>query len=73
MKTMLPTNLLLMLALELLAGVAGLTPKPLAPEAQMALAVSRPGRVVLHVLCASRDHRYAWHWRGVLREFGWTN
>jgi hypothetical protein len=26
------------------------------------------GRVLLHLACASRDHKYAWHWRGIIRE-----
>jgi len=26
------------------------------------------GRVLLHVACACRDHKYQWHWQGVLRE-----
>jgi hypothetical protein len=26
------------------------------------------GRVILHVWCACRDHKYSWHWQGVVRE-----
>jgi hypothetical protein len=26
------------------------------------------GRVLLHVACAWRDHKYQWHWRGIRRE-----
>ena len=33
----------------------------------MALAASPSGRIVLHVVCAWRDHRFQWHWRGVVR------
>jgi hypothetical protein len=32
------------------------------------LATNRMGRVVLHTVCAFRDHHWAWHWRGILRE-----
>jgi hypothetical protein len=28
------------------------------------------GRMLLHTVCACQDHHYAWHWRGVIREFG---
>jgi hypothetical protein len=38
------------------------------PEAQLQLAVTPSGRIALHLLCAWRDHRYGWHWRGVARE-----
>jgi hypothetical protein len=30
---------------------------------------SRMGRVVLHAVCAMRDHHWDWHWRGMVREF----
>jgi hypothetical protein len=26
------------------------------------------GRILLHVVCACRDHKYQWHWRGIQRE-----
>ena len=26
------------------------------------------GRIVLHLLCACQDHKFQWHWRGILRE-----
>jgi hypothetical protein len=39
------------------------------PQHKRALAASPSGRIVLHVVCAWRDHRFQWHWRGVLREF----
>ena len=39
------------------------------PQSQMALAARPSGRIVLHLVCACRDHRFQWHWRGVLREF----
>jgi hypothetical protein len=30
---------------------------------------NRMGRVLLHTLCALRDHQWNWHWRGIVREF----
>ena len=33
------------------------------------LAASSAGRIVLHLLCAGRDHHFRWHWQGVVREF----
>ena len=38
-------------------------------ETSRQLAAAPAGRVVLHVLCACRDHHFAWHWHGVVREF----
>jgi hypothetical protein len=35
---------------------------------QAQLAQSRFGRIVLHLVCACRDHHYLWHWGGVVRE-----
>ncbi len=32
------------------------------------LATNRMGRVILHAISATRDHHWAWHWRGILRE-----
>jgi hypothetical protein len=32
------------------------------------LAESRYGRIMLHVICALRDHHLGWHWRGIHRE-----
>lgn len=26
------------------------------------------GRIVLHLVCACRDHKLRWHWHGILRE-----
>ena len=37
-------------------------------DMQVYLARTSFGRVLLHVACACRDHKYQWHWRGVLRE-----
>ena len=56
---------LTMAVLTILAGVAvsGLT-----SERQLQLASAPAGRIALHVLCAARDHRFGWHWRGVARE-----
>ena len=39
---------------------------------EMTLAGYASGRIALHLLCASRDHRLGWHWRGVVREFNKT-
>jgi len=36
---------------------------------QTLLAESRCGRVMLHLVCALRDHHLRWHWRGIVREF----
>ncbi len=32
------------------------------------LAALSLGRIVLHLVCACRDHKLLWHWRGILRE-----
>jgi hypothetical protein len=32
------------------------------------LANNRMGRVLLHTVCAVRDHHWKWHWRGIMRE-----
>jgi hypothetical protein len=31
------------------------------------------GRIMLHAACACRDHKYAWHWQGVVREIVWLH
>lgn len=31
---------------------------------------TRLGRIVLHALCALRDHEWSWHFAGIRREFG---
>jgi hypothetical protein len=36
---------------------------------QTILAETRCGRVVLHLMCALRDHHVRWHWNGIIREF----
>jgi len=36
---------------------------------QNQLAEFKLGRIVLHLLCFYRDKNFAWHWRGILREF----
>ena len=66
MKTVLTTDALLMVQVLLLVARAAVTAPT--PETQLALAASRSGRMALHVVCAWHDHRYAWHWHGVLRE-----
>jgi hypothetical protein len=37
-------------------------------DAKLQLAASPAGRIALHLVCAWRDHRFQWHWRGVTRE-----
>ena len=32
------------------------------------LAQSSLGRILLHVACTFRDHKYYWHWLGIRRE-----
>src|SRR5215467_4577114 len=46
--------------------------KFLSPETRLNLAHSSAGRVVLHVLCFWRDHRFFWHWQGIRRELSST-
>jgi hypothetical protein len=29
---------------------------------------SKVGRMLLHLFCMVRDHRWTWHWQGILRE-----
>lgn len=36
---------------------------------QTALAKSRYGRMVLHLVCLLRDSHIRWHWQGIRREF----
>jgi len=38
-------------------------------QTKATLAASASGRIVLHLLCLWRDHRFQWHWHGVVREF----
>jgi hypothetical protein len=33
------------------------------------LATSHSGRVILHLLCLIRDHKWSWHLAGIKREF----
>ncbi len=42
---------------------------PLSPENILHLAGSSVGRIVLHVVCFRKDHRFLWHWQGICREF----
>jgi hypothetical protein len=37
-------------------------------DMQVQLAQHSFGRILLHLACAFRDHKYQWHWRGVCRE-----
>ena len=55
-------------AVEALRQLVGLAASGGSKEAQLQLAATPSGRIALHVLCAWRDHRYGWHWRGVARE-----
>jgi hypothetical protein len=64
--TVLTATLLMLQTLRQLSLTAG---EAMAPEVKMRLAGTGSGRIALHVLCAWRDHRFAWHWRGVAREF----
>ncbi len=43
--------------------------KRLSPETTLHLAGSSGGRIVLHVVCFWKDHRFLWHWLGIRREF----
>jgi hypothetical protein len=52
-----------------LGQLASVTAAGLSPASQLELAASPSGRVVLHVLSVWRDHRFAWHWSGIAREF----
>jgi hypothetical protein len=40
---------------------------------QAHLAQSSFGRILLHMACASRDHKYQWHWQGIRRELHRAN
>jgi len=55
-------------AVETLRQLFGLTVAGGSKEARLGLAATPSGRIALHLLCAWRDHRYVWHWRGVARE-----
>jgi len=41
-------------------------------QTQSELAESRAGRIWLHLVCAWRDHKFAWHWGGIRRELRWA-
>jgi hypothetical protein len=30
---------------------------------------SKVGRIVLHLICVSRDRQFRWHWQGIRNEF----
>jgi len=66
MKTMLLAKMIWLVAAVMwqatVAAISGV-------NFEMKLASSAAGRVVLHLLCARRDHHYRWHWQGVRREF----
>ena len=55
-------------AADAIRQLVGLAASGGSPEAQLQLATTPSGRIALHLLCAWRDHRYGWHWRGVARE-----
>ena len=67
MKTMTLLALLVMvlgvIRHSLLLARAGFSP---AMQGQLARTPS--GRVLLHLVCARRDHKFQWHGRGVVRE-----
>ena len=46
--------------------------KGLSPETKLQLSHSSAGRVVLHVVCFWRDHRFLWHWQVIRRELSVT-
>jgi len=35
---------------------------------ELKLAQSSFGRILLHLACVYRDHKYQWHWSGIRRE-----
>ena len=37
--------------------------------AQLKLAGSSGGRILLHIMTLLSDHHLAWHWAGIAREF----
>jgi hypothetical protein len=55
--------------MAVLRQMAGVAVAGLTTETQLNLAGSPAGRIALHLLCAWRDHRFQWHWQGVVREF----
>ena len=57
------------LGLAAMRQLAGVGPAGFSSAAKLELAASRSGRIVLHILCAWRDRRFAWHWSGIAREF----
>jgi hypothetical protein len=59
---------ILVLATVAAAGAQTLKSREVVMQAH--LAEHSFGRIVLHLLCAYRDRKYQWHWRGVLRELG---
>jgi hypothetical protein len=62
-------NSLIALALGATGLLVTSVVRGLSPEYSLQLAASAPGRVVLHAVCSTRDHRFAWHWQGIRREF----
>jgi hypothetical protein len=37
-------------------------------QTEMRLGGSRWGRMFLHTVCLVQDHRFEWHWKGIVRE-----
>jgi len=35
---------------------------------QLQLSRTRQGRIELHLLSFLKDHKFKWHWKGILRE-----
>jgi len=36
---------------------------------QERLAETSLGRITLHLLCLMKDHKFLWHYKGIVREF----
>jgi hypothetical protein len=60
--------MLVSIALQILLQLRHVAATGFDAETQLQLAGSPAGRIVLHVACAWRDHRFQWHWRGMVRE-----
>ena len=56
------------LGLQVLQQLWQATAAGFGTTAKLELAASPAGRIVLHLACAWRDHRFQWHWQGMARE-----
>ena len=61
-------RMLMTLAVQVVWLMSQTTATGLNAETKLQLAASPAGRIVLHLACAWRDHRFHWHWQGVARE-----